>query len=307
MNILIDNKDLLGVFGINVLDYTPVLHSAPERENERVWADKSGVDKNLSIKKWDAFEFILPCYCKAENEYQAFLKVQNLSAYLMSKGVVVLSLRDTVRSIRTAILCARSGAITGNISIRNQNSLYYFKLGLKNMNPNAVHYSTEIVDNEVVINYEKGQTAMLYWGEGSQQLVTNSGNYTKSDFADNGPVDVIIDIDKNALQVAPLIADFDASVVSGSRPLSVSFTDTSEGSVEIWSWNFGDGQTSAEQNPVHIYQNTGIYTVTLQVFNSAKGYATKIQTNYISVRNARLLINATDSFLINSTDNLLIN
>lgn len=307
MNILIDNKDLLGVFGINVLDYTPVLHSAPERENERVWSDKSGVDKNLTIKKYDAFEFIIPCYCKAENEYQAFLKVQNLSAYLMSKGVVVLSLRDEVRNIRTAILCARSGAIVGNASIRSQNSLYYFKLGLKNINPNAVYYTAEIVDNEVVVYYEKGQTAMMYWGEGSQQLVTNSGNYTKSDFISDGPVDVLIDIDKNALEVAPLIAGFSASTESGARPLSVSFTDISEGLVEIWSWNFGDGQTSAEQNPVHVYTTAGTYTVTLQVFNSAKGYATEIKTNYISVRNARLLINATDSFLINSTDKLLIN
>lgn len=30
-----------------------------------------------------------------------------------------------------------------------------------------------------------------------------------------------------------------------------------------WSWDFGDGETSTEQNPKHIYQNKGTYTVQL--------------------------------------------
>ncbi len=33
--------------------------------------------------------------------------------------------------------------------------------------------------------------------------------------------------------------------------------------VETWSWDFGDGKTSTEQNPVHLYQNGGYYKVTL--------------------------------------------
>ena len=33
--------------------------------------------------------------------------------------------------------------------------------------------------------------------------------------------------------------------------------------VETWNWDFGDGKTSTEQNPVHIYEDGGYYTVTL--------------------------------------------
>ena len=33
--------------------------------------------------------------------------------------------------------------------------------------------------------------------------------------------------------------------------------------VVSWSWEFGDGQTSNAQNPVHVYDGGGYYTVTL--------------------------------------------
>lgn len=36
-----------------------------------------------------------------------------------------------------------------------------------------------------------------------------------------------------------------------------------------WQWDFGDGQTSTEQNPVHIYEEGGVYTITLVASNDA--------------------------------------
>lgn len=36
-----------------------------------------------------------------------------------------------------------------------------------------------------------------------------------------------------------------------------------------WLWDFGDGQTSTEQNPVHIYEEGGVYTITLKASNDA--------------------------------------
>jgi len=40
---------------------------------------------------------------------------------------------------------------------------------------------------------------------------------------------------------------------------------TSANTIKSWQWNFGDGQTSALQNPVHEYLNPGNYTVSLNV------------------------------------------
>ena len=79
-----------------------------------------------------------------------------------------------------------------------------------------------------------------------------------------------------------LNADFIANPLSGSVPLAVGFTDKSSGNVTNWSWNFGDGKTSNQQNPTHIYQNEGEYTVSLTISaNSSNDNETK--ENFIKV------------------------
>ncbi len=45
----------------------------------------------------------------------------------------------------------------------------------------------------------------------------------------------------------------------------VSFQDLTTGTPLAWSWSFGDGHHSAEQNPVHIYSDPGVYTPRLTV------------------------------------------
>jgi len=77
-------------------------------------------------------------------------------------------------------------------------------------------------------------------------------------------------------------ADFSASPISGPAPLTVSFTDTSTDSPNSWSWSFGDGNTSTQQNPSHIYENTGTYTVSLTAAN-AGGNDTEEKVGYINV------------------------
>ena len=63
-------------------------------------------------------------------------------------------------------------------------------------------------------------------------------------------------------------ADFTADERRGVKPFTVKFTDLSTGSPTSWVWDFGDGATSTEQNPTHVYQQEGSYDVTLTVSNS---------------------------------------
>ena len=63
-------------------------------------------------------------------------------------------------------------------------------------------------------------------------------------------------------------AEFIVEPREGDPPLTVRFRDFSSGSPLAWLWDFGDGFTSTEKDPVHTYQNTGSYTTTLHVANA---------------------------------------
>lgn len=62
----------------------------------------------------------------------------------------------------------------------------------------------------------------------------------------------------------PIDAQF-SFVVSDMNRRMVCFTDESTGSVESWKWDFGDGQTSNDKNPIHFYPRAGYYTVVLWI------------------------------------------
>ena len=77
-------------------------------------------------------------------------------------------------------------------------------------------------------------------------------------------------------------ASFTGTPTSGTSPLTVSFSDGSTGSITAWSWTFGDGATSTAQNPSHVYNAAGTYTVALTVTGPG-GSDTQTRVNYITV------------------------
>ncbi len=70
-----------------------------------------------------------------------------------------------------------------------------------------------------------------------------------------------------AANAAPTAA-FSASPLEGPAPLTVSFLDHSVGGATSWLWEFGDGKTSTQRNPSHIYALEGSYTVSLTASNT---------------------------------------
>jgi len=73
------------------------------------------------------------------------------------------------------------------------------------------------------------------------------------------------------------VADFSTQLTALG---TVTFTDASTNATS-WSWNFGDGNTSDEQNPVHTYTQSGTYNVTLTV--TGQGGCSSAITKSISV------------------------
>ena len=99
-------------------------------------------------------------------------------------------------------------------------------------------------------------------------LYITAGNYTVTlTVTGTGGTDTV---SKNVTVKAPPVASFSYSSVSATEK---NFTDTSTdldgGDIIGWYWEFGDGTTSLEQNPTHVYTSgEADYTVTLAVMDN---------------------------------------
>jgi len=79
-----------------------------------------------------------------------------------------------------------------------------------------------------------------------------------------------------------MVASFTASPASGVSPLTVNFSDDSGINITNQLWNFGDGITDTNVNPVHTYNAAGSYNVSLTVWGSL-GSNTLTRTNCVVV------------------------
>jgi len=125
------------------------------------------------------------------------------------------------------------------------------------------------------INTTSDKTANMHWNFGDltqsedihpTHTYTQAGEYTVSLIA-------ITDADRDEktrlhyIQVThpKPIANFINSPKEGIAPLVSQFNDCSQQYIDQWLWDFGDGNKSNQQNPQHIYQKPGTYTVSLTV------------------------------------------
>ena len=81
------------------------------------------------------------------------------------------------------------------------------------------------------------------------------------------------------------VANFISNTTSGSVPLTVQFVDSSQNTPTSWTWLFGDGGMSTDQNPTHTYLTAGTYTVTL-IAKNFYGSNTVTENGYITASKA---------------------
>ncbi len=111
-------------------------------------------------------------------------------------------------------------------------------------------------------------------GQQNPMDATEAGTYTLVITLNNcssAPQSTEVDID------FPPAASFTAAVDVST----VTFTNTSTGG-NSYLWNFGDGQTSEEENPVHEYSEDGIYVVILTVTNGCGSQSFTGQVEIVS-------------------------
>jgi len=148
------------------------------------------------------------------------------------------------------------------------------------------HYTTAMTGPMIVQTHELGHN----W---NAQHTTTTGPFIMAPTAannntqwDNTTINTIVN-HKNSRAclgssclLAPAV-EFTASSTFSCTG-EVAFTDLSTNEPSGWTWNFGDGNTSNLQNPIHTYQASGTYTVQLTVVN-AVGQGTQTSQNLVTV------------------------
>ncbi|MFT7113986.1 MAG: gliding motility-associated-like protein [Candidatus Azotimanducaceae bacterium] len=132
-------------------------------------------------------------------------------------------------------------------------------------------------DFSIVNSSIHGPNATYSWGFGPDANMGSSNiqNPTGITFSDSGIYPVSLTISENgcidtslySVSVYPLpIPSFSANQ-TGCAPHTVIFQNKSYAwTTMTYLWDFGDGNTSANTNPSHVYQNSGDYTVTLTAY-----------------------------------------
>lgn len=134
----------------------------------------------------------------------------------------------------------------------------------------------------------KGTTAQLSGPQGMRRYFWSNGDTAAS--TSIGPGEVILTVrntegcsasDTLFIEGAAPKAMFTSNPSEGALTnMAIAFTDKSEGGPVSWAWNFGNGQSNAEQNPSYAYPAAGTFTVRL-VITDANGCTDTTETAYV--------------------------
>ncbi|MFH1320870.1 MAG: PKD domain-containing protein [Bacteroidota bacterium] len=165
----------------------------------------------------------------------------------------------------------------------------------------------------------QGSGAITSWfwdlGDGNTDIAQNP-NHTYTSFGSYDITLITTDTNNcsdtsiigNYIIIDDIIADFTSNSTINCPYLTVTFTDSSSASPTSWFWDFGDGNTSTVQNPVHNYDTSGVFTVTL-IISQAGCIDTIIKPNYITFEQpvasfvADSMNNCEFPFTVNFTNN----
>ncbi len=163
-----------------------------------------------------------------------------------------------------------SGGLVGNAHSGSISSSYYNNHA---GNPNVCVSSdygvpidcTPVQDNEAYFQ-SSGNLPMSNWDFTPEtgDWIIIAGHFPHLMWQDGGP-----------------IADFRASPLSGTAPLTVQFTDLSVGDVNDWYWDLEDDNDDG-QNPSYTYAYPGTYTISL-IVEGPLGRDTETKVAYITV------------------------
>ena len=151
--------------------------------------------------------------------------------------------------------------------------------------PLVVHFTDISTNNPTQWKWHLGNGTVSFLQNPSVTYF-NPGQYTiKLVIKNSAGTDSITKTQYINVYAKPAV-QFTSSTTTGCFPLPVQFSDQStalNGTISSWQWDFGDGFSSLQQNPAHIYTAAGNYNVTLRARSSNGCLTTLSKSKYIQI------------------------
>jgi len=165
-------------------------------------------------------------------------------------------------------------------------------------------------DGEVTLTVSGAEPLSYLWsdgGTGKDRTGLAPGTYSVT-VTDNNGCETTVNNIVISVASSPLTADFDVLggpsffTCDADGSVTVTFTDTSSGPIDSYSWNFGDTSTSALQNPQHTYISAGEYAVSLTVSDDLGNSDTATQDITIWIGGPEVSYNVQDASSATGSD-----
>lgn len=241
------------------------------------WAPIMGVGYYRSVTQW------------SKGEYPGANQLQDDLAVMPNYGIPVLG-DDHGNSISSAtVLSGSSISASGIITTRTDVDIFQFSTGSGNVSINInpaprggnLDIQAQILDSQgnvlatsnptgLAASFNQFLSTGVYYlridGVGAGDLTTGY-----SDYASIGQFSITGTVVASSAQ--PPVAYISATPTSGTAPLTVNFSSINssdpDGVIVSYAWNFGDGTTSTDPNPVKTYNSAGTFTVVLTVTDNS--------------------------------------
>ena len=152
---------------------------------------------------------------------------------------------------------------TNHINVSLNNKLNYSKTSISNQTQKTTYSNNEeksdIINNNPTLNTVKQSTLI--------KVENNEPKTIQNNVSSEQPIKSTETQKNIAISIENLSADFISSNNKTCLGGEVSFEALEKKDLTAFTWDFGDGSTSAKQYPKHQYKNAGNYTVSLTVTN----------------------------------------
>ncbi len=218
----------------------------------------------------------------SEYEYYILSWLEENDQYYINQNDVILSIPDQLKGLLWVKTANNDLALEYDSFYIHPEKEVTIYVGFDSRATSLPNWVTDDFKNTgLTITVSDSANELNIWTRNLNKSIFSFGECW-AEGAENIKSQYVVLIDTN--QVQPLSANFGSDVTSGVFPLTVNFSDSSQGLITSWLWDFGDGATSTEKNPSHTYENSGNYSVRLTV-HTPDSSDTIIKENYITVKN----------------------